>query len=127
MEKIKTQQEALVKSTVGEATFTHQNKLLPVSDGVTIPAGTEIELSDGAELLLEYPDGSLVTLPDNTPSFPADEDIPGLSDEIAAIQDLILGGEDPTEELPATAAGGSNSSGGGFRYTSIDRDALKPC
>ncbi|WP_434356654.1 type I secretion C-terminal target domain-containing protein [Parasalinivibrio latis] len=125
MEKLKTQQEALVKSTVGEATFSHQNNTLPISDGVRIPLGAEIEIADGAELLLEYADGSLVTLPDNLPSVPMDEEIPGLSDEIAAIQDLILGGDDPTEELPATAAGGNNASGGGFGFTSVNRDGAE--
>jgi large repetitive protein len=104
----------------------------PLLPGEVLPAGTTLQLADTATLQLAPPAA-------NTPAevehaAPAGETTAqpaaptGVPTDIAAIQQALLQGGDPTLNLQATAAGGAPAAGGGGAagsgnggFVSIDR------
>ncbi|MFC3915089.1 retention module-containing protein, partial [Pseudaeromonas sharmana] len=85
--------------------------------GEVLPAGTVLQIDDKAELLLQpavavdtaaAPEGAPAGEPAAAPAVPGG----GTTAEIAALQQALLQGIDPTQ-LEATAAGGAPAAGGG--------------
>ncbi|WP_309266530.1 retention module-containing protein [Aeromonas salmonicida] len=89
--------------------------------GEILQPGAKLNIADDAKLLLApYDDAPTATTPDSSaPDVP----VPGLqqvpddgtatSPEIAALQQSILQGVDPTQNFEASAAGGAPAAGGG--------------
>ncbi|MGL4757521.1 MAG: retention module-containing protein, partial [Aeromonadaceae bacterium] len=90
-------------------------QLRMVKPGEVLPAGTVLQIADGAELRLEPPaaaSSDATAAEQNIPATPAIPGEGGTTAEIAAIQKALLQGVDPTQ-LEATAAGGAPAAGGG--------------
>ncbi|WP_339023450.1 retention module-containing protein [Aeromonas salmonicida] len=93
----------------------------PLQKGEILQPGAKLNIADDAKLLLApYDDAPTATTPDSSaPDVP----VPGLqqvpddgtatSPEIAALQQSILQGVDPTQNFEASAAGGAPAAGGG--------------
>ncbi|WP_447831346.1 retention module-containing protein [Aeromonas salmonicida] len=93
----------------------------PLQKGEILQPGAKLNIADDAKLLLApYDDAPTATTPDSSaPDVP----LPGLqqvpddgtatSPEIAALQQSILQGVDPTQNFEASAAGGAPAAGGG--------------
>ncbi|WP_460883152.1 retention module-containing protein, partial [Pseudaeromonas pectinilytica] len=103
----------------------------PLLPGEVLPAGTTLQLADDATLQLAPPDGGAPA--DAANAAPSGDAVPqpaatGVGAEVAAIQQALLEGVDPTLTLEATAAGGAPAAGGGGAggsgnggFVSIDR------
>ena len=85
----------------------------PVHQGEVLPAGTVLQLADNATVQLEPP--TAAAQPEMMVPAAEAQGIPatGTTAEIAAIQQALLQGIDPTLNLEATAAGGAPAAGGG--------------
>ncbi|TKF28384.1 immunoglobulin-like domain-containing protein, partial [Enterovibrio norvegicus] len=123
MDSIITKQPATVISVNGNVHVKVNGKDVHLSELTDITLGTEIIVPEGADALLALEDGSVlpigVTETDelSLDSFSQDA-------EIAALQALLLNENfDPTQELEATAAGGSTSNTGSQTPTTISRAA----
>ena len=116
----------------------------PVKIGEHLPAGSMLILEGGAHVQLEPGDSSSAAQPPAMPEMPAIVPVGALNaqtgpggisplgaqgtNDIAAIQQAILQGIDPTLNLEATAAGGAPGAGGGGAggsgnagFVSVDR------
>ncbi len=126
-----TTQDAIVINLVGQLKAKdEQGNIRELTIGDLIEGGEQLIFSATTQFNLQMADGSLVneqniippepeqTLPENLQqALTAESEVFGIDDEIAAIQAQILAGDDPTLDLPATAAGagtGGNEGGSGF-------------
>ncbi|QQX79799.1 retention module-containing protein [Shewanella sp. KX20019] len=102
-----------------------QGEMAPLKVGDTLRQNTMFSVAADATFKLQYSDGTIVTHADfndsndvTSSAVEATEEITETIDpEIAALQAMILSGEDPTESLPDTAAGDASptgNEGGGF-------------
>ncbi|WP_220736805.1 retention module-containing protein [Shewanella sp. c952] len=103
----------------------NQGEMVPLKVGDTLRQNTSFNVAADATFKLEYSDGTIVTQADfqdtaevTSAGFEATETIiEAIVPEIAALQAQILSGEDPTLNLPDTAAGETSpagNEGGGF-------------
>lgn len=131
-------QIGVVKALIGEVTATAADgtiRTLQVGD--TVYANELISTGNGGAVEIEFADGSVMDLgrdsqamldsnmfDPNTSTFAeaANEDVP---DDIAAIQQAILEGEDPTEAGEATAAG-AGVEGGNEGHEAVFVNYLNP-
>ncbi|MCL1099709.1 retention module-containing protein, partial [Shewanella gelidii] len=116
MGKMIASQDGIIKAVKGDATLEGKEAVLQAGDAIS--QGTVIELAANATLEIELADGSIETntQQQNEPTA----DLQALA-EIEALQQLIESGEDPTEELPETAAGNTPSSQGTSSFINVDR------
>ncbi|MGF1708715.1 immunoglobulin-like domain-containing protein, partial [Enterovibrio baiacu] len=123
MDSIITKQPATVISVNGNVHVKVNGKEVHLSELTDVTAGTEIIIPEGTDALLALEDGSALPLGVTE----ADEfSLDSLSQdaEIAALQALLLNEDfDPTQELEATAAGGTTSNTGSQAPTTISRAA----
>ncbi|MGS0682753.1 retention module-containing protein, partial [Shewanella sp. 125m-7] len=107
-----------------------QGEMLPLGVGDTLKQGAEHSISPETQFTLQYSDGTTVTQDDlainpGTSSESAQVAEPtetALDPEIAALQAKLLSGEDPTENLPDTAAGETAPAGNeGGGYVAVGR------
>uniref|UniRef100_UPI0011801291 retention module-containing protein n=1 Tax=Shewanella sp. UCD-KL12 TaxID=1917163 RepID=UPI0011801291 len=114
MKSLVTTQDGQVLIANGEITVEINGEKRPIASGEHLPVGTALFIEENAQLEIEYEDGTSYSnqvSPNETATL-TDVDLSEL-DEIQAIQDQILAGEDPTEG-PETAAGvGTNGNEGG--------------
>ncbi|WP_409928987.1 retention module-containing protein, partial [Shewanella sp. KCT] len=104
-----------VKGKVSLVTETEQKE---VTIGEMIPEGSTILIAEQADLELAFADGTSFTsqsLNDTTAA-----EVNALN-EIEQLQALIASGEDPTAELPETAAGNTPASEGDSGFISVNR------
>ena len=124
MDKFIPKQDAKILELSGAInTSTAQGNNTPLKVGDTLRENVVYSASVGTTFLLQYSDGTTVTQ-DEVASLPETEDPqdlatidPSVDAEIAALQAKVLSGEDPTLNLPDTAAGESaptGNEGGGF-------------
>ncbi|WOT04879.1 VCBS domain-containing protein [Shewanella youngdeokensis] len=101
-----------------------QGQTIALAVGDTLEQNTTFDAAEDATFKLQYSDGTVETnasAPDAesaTSGFEATTSAE-VDSEIAALQELILSGEDPTEGLPDTAAGEAaptGNEGGGFTF-----------
>ncbi|MCH4295953.1 retention module-containing protein [Shewanella sp. 3B26] len=97
-----------------------------VSAGDAIPEGAVLLVADNTRFELELDDGTTLDEADakSTAAQPpvGEEEIdPNALNEIEALQAQIAAGDDPTADLPETAAGGVTGNEGGSGYVSLDR------
>ncbi|WP_188926139.1 retention module-containing protein, partial [Shewanella algicola] len=135
MESIKTSQNGILSASEGKVTMTINNDTTELQLGQMVPAGATVTSSDDINFVITFDDGTIF----NSAETPLDESIANTIndaevtaeqvvdqatlDEIEALQDLIAAGEDPTEELPETAAGTPTANPGDFGYIAVSRDA----
>ncbi|MCL1101786.1 retention module-containing protein, partial [Shewanella saliphila] len=135
MESIKTSQNGILSASEGKVTMTINNDTTELQLGQMVPAGATVTSSDDINFVITFDDGTIF----NSAETPLDESIANAIndaeatpeqtvdqatlDEIEALQDLIAAGEDPTEELPETAAGTPTANPGDFGYIAVSRDA----
>ncbi|QSX36940.1 retention module-containing protein [Shewanella sedimentimangrovi] len=120
MKSLITSQNSQVKSLDGKVYIVSNGLEQELRLGDALPQGSEILLADNANLELQLQDGSSF----NSGEFSAPNE--SVSDaEIQQLQDLIAAGDDPTADLPATAAGGAPGNEGDSGFVSLVRDGAE--
>ncbi|WP_157582020.1 Ig-like domain-containing protein, partial [Shewanella woodyi] len=117
MESLVTTQNGQVRLVAGKVTITLDGITRTISSGEQIPASATLFIEEGAQIEIAYDDGSFYS---NTEVADSPVNTEAL-DEIEALQALIASGDDPTLELPETAAGETNGSEGGSGFISVAR------
>ncbi|WP_420787487.1 retention module-containing protein [Shewanella chilikensis] len=129
-----SKQDAVVTNLVGQLKAKDENgNIRDLNIGDVIRNGEEIIFTANDTFTIEYADGTRLTEQNAQPSAQPQPDASaadvaqfaneGVDAEIAALQAQILAGDDPTANLPATAAGaGTAGNQGGFDYISVARD-----
>uniref|UniRef100_UPI001C59085A retention module-containing protein n=1 Tax=Shewanella algae TaxID=38313 RepID=UPI001C59085A len=129
-----SKQDAVVTNLVGQLKAKDENgNIRDLSIGDLIRNGEEIIFTANDTFTIEYADGTRLTEQNAQPSAQPQPDTAaadvaqfansGVDAEIAALQAQILAGDDPTANLPATAAGaGTAGNQGDFGYVAVDRD-----
>ncbi|MBO2597790.1 retention module-containing protein [Shewanella algae] len=129
-----SKQDAVVTNLVGQLKAKDENgNIRDLSIGDLIRNGEEIIFTANDTFTIEYADGTRLTEQNAQPSAQPQPDSAaadvaqfansGVDAEIAALQAQILAGDDPTANLPATAAGaGTAGNQGDFGYVAVDRD-----
>ncbi|WP_345863124.1 retention module-containing protein [Shewanella algae] len=129
-----SKQDAVVTNLVGQLKAKDENgNIRDLSIGDLIRNGEEIIFTTNDTFTIEYADGTRLTEKNAQPSAQPQPDTAaadvaqfansGVDAEIAALQAQILAGDDPTANLPATAAGaGTTGNQGDFGYVAVDRD-----
>ncbi|WP_345880814.1 retention module-containing protein [Shewanella algae] len=129
-----SKQDAVVTNLLGQLKAKDENgNIRDLSIGDLIRNGEEIIFTANDTFTIEYADGTRLTEQNAQPSAQPQPDSAaadvaqfansGVDAEIAALQAQILAGDDPTANLPATAAGaGTAGNQGDFGYVAVDRD-----
>ncbi|WP_394391187.1 Ig-like domain-containing protein [Shewanella woodyi] len=117
MESLVTTQNGQVRLVAGKVTITLDGITKTISSGEQVPASATLFIEEGAQIEIAYDDGSFYS---NTEVADSPVNTEAL-DEIEALQALIASGDDPTLELPETAAGETNGSEGGSGFISVAR------
>ncbi|WP_345866318.1 retention module-containing protein [Shewanella algae] len=129
-----SKQDAVVTNLVGQLKAKDENgNIRDLSIGDLIRNGEEIIFTANDTFTIEYADGTRLTEQNAQPSAQPQPDSAAadvaqfanseVDAEIAALQAQILAGDDPTANLPATAAGaGTAGNQGDFGYVAVDRD-----
>ncbi|MCL2918648.1 retention module-containing protein, partial [Shewanella litorisediminis] len=121
-----TPKNGLLKSVNGQISMVAEGAEKAVSAGDAIPAGAVLWIKEGAQFELVLEDGTIISESNtpqtaNQPEFGADQIDPNALNEIEALQAQIAAGDDPTADLPETAAGGQTGNEGGSGFVSLDR------
>ncbi|MDO6796468.1 retention module-containing protein, partial [Shewanella sp. 1_MG-2023] len=134
MSSVVTNKNGVLSSANGDISLTINDQTKSILPGEAIPAGAELHFADGLAFVVTFDDGTILngddvnteqtdtsTTDDSVAQFSTDMSPEELA-EIEALQALILSGEDPTEELPETAAGESLGNQGGSDFASLARE-----
>ncbi|MBB1322843.1 retention module-containing protein, partial [Shewanella sp. SR43-8] len=126
MESITTSKNGILSASEGTVTITINNETKELQLGQTIPAGALVSGSNEFAFVITFDDGTIFNSAD-TPDDAIIEQVADQQaiDEIAALQALIASGEDPTANLPETAAGTPTANQGDFGYVSVSRDGAE--
>ncbi|MFT5235251.1 MAG: VCBS repeat-containing protein, partial [Shewanella sp.] len=116
MESLVTTQNGQVVLVSGKVTSTLDGITKTISSGEALPSATTLFIENGAQIEILYEDDSTYSNTDFEVPFDA-----SALDEIEALQALIASGDDPTLDLPETAAGETSGSEGGSGYISVAR------
>ncbi|MGI2115911.1 retention module-containing protein, partial [Shewanella frigidimarina] len=122
----------ILSASEGSVTITMNNKTNELQLGQVVPVGAIVTSSNDLSFVITFDDGTIF----NSSSIPNDESLSTLVDdtiagqvqdqqaldEIEALQALIASGEDPTTDLPETAAGTQTANQGDFGYVAVTRD-----
>ncbi|QDE29863.1 beta strand repeat-containing protein [Shewanella polaris] len=134
MGSITTSKNGILSASEGSVSITVNNEIQELQIGEVVLAGAIVSSDLG--FIITFDDGTIF----NSDVLPDDEsltdvintaDIATINqvvdqealDEITALQDLIASGEDPTKDLPETAAGTPTASQGDSGYVAVTRDA----
>ncbi|WP_037410902.1 retention module-containing protein, partial [Shewanella fidelis] len=127
MDKFIPKQDAKVLELSGVInTVNGQGVETSLKVGDTLTPNSVYSITVGATFLLQYSDGSLVNQDDiataNNQNQSPNESQTAIDAEISALQSLIEAGEDPSENLPDTAAGEASQTGNeGGGYIAVSR------
>ncbi|WP_240132762.1 retention module-containing protein [Shewanella cutis] len=125
MGSIITTKKGLLKLVNGQIEVEVNGSNQPAKDGEQLPKGAVLHIGENATYEITFDDGTKLSNEEVDPASAAvatpvtSEATP---DEIQALQDLIASGEDPTTNLPETAAGNAPASDGSSGYVSLARD-----
>ncbi|MBW8186704.1 Ig-like domain-containing protein, partial [Shewanella nanhaiensis] len=126
MKTLVTTQPGTVLLVKGDIKLQLENTLESVSKGEQLLAGATLIIEDNADIEIAYSDGTYFSNLESTDRT-VEEGVTATSvadaREIQTIQDAIIDGDDPTTELPDTAAGGTLGNQGGSDFVSLDRTA----
>ncbi|WP_350432439.1 Ig-like domain-containing protein [Shewanella sp. H8] len=134
MESITTSKNGILSASEGSVSVTINNEIQELQIGEVVLAGAIVTSDLG--FVITFDDGTIF----NSDLLPNDESLTDVIDtadmatidqvvdqealdEITALQDLIASGEDPTKDLPETAAGTPTASQGDSGYVAVTRDA----
>ncbi|MEC4729089.1 retention module-containing protein, partial [Shewanella sp. D64] len=132
MKTIVTTQPGTILLAEGDIKLELENSTKGVSQGQLLPVGSTLAIEDSARINILYSDGTHFEHLASTNQISKEEaeeeavvTDPNSADaqEVKAIQDAIASGEDPTIDLPETAAGGSSGNEGGSDFVSLARTA----
>ncbi|WP_259655241.1 retention module-containing protein, partial [Shewanella sp. MBTL60-112-B2] len=129
MDTFITKQDATIVELSGSInTKNSQGEQISLNQGDTLKQNTAYSFSAGSTFTLQYSDGSTITQDELTIEPMANDVLQTnqpaeiVDPEIAALQAQILSGEDPTENLPDTAAGETAQAGNeGGGYVAVGR------
>ncbi|WP_108945282.1 VCBS domain-containing protein [Shewanella halifaxensis] len=127
MDKFIPKQDAKVLELSGAInTVNSQGVETSLKVGDTLTPNSVYSITVGATFLLQYSDGSLVNQDDiataNNQNQSPNESQTAIDAEISALQSLIEAGEDPSDNLPDTAAGEASQTGNeGGGYIAVSR------
>ncbi|WP_445779215.1 retention module-containing protein, partial [Shewanella sp.] len=124
-----TSQNGILSASEGQVTVTINNETVELQLGQTVPAGAKVLSNEDVSFVITFDDGTIF----NSSELPSDDTLVNAAqddqvvdqaalDEIEALQALIASGEDPTEELPETAAGAPTANQGNSGYIAVSRD-----
>ncbi|MCL1068405.1 retention module-containing protein, partial [Shewanella olleyana] len=134
MSSVVTTKNGVLSSANGEVSLTINDQTKNIIPGDKIPAGAELNFADGLAFVVTFEDGTILNgdqpITDPTEVSSTDDTVAQFSTEmspeelaeIEALQALILSGENPTEELPETAAGETAGNEGGSDFASLARE-----
>ncbi|WP_137223394.1 S-layer family protein [Shewanella sp. MEBiC00475] len=134
MGSITTSKNGILSASEGSVSITVNNEIQELQIGEVVLAGAIVSSDLG--FVITFDDGTIF----NSDVLPDDESLTDVIntadiatidqvvdqealDEITALQDLIASGEDPTKDLPETAAGTPTASQGDSGYVAVTRDA----
>ncbi|WP_351011344.1 retention module-containing protein, partial [Shewanella sp. S1-58-MNA-CIBAN-0166] len=135
MGSMTTSKNGILSASEGSVTITINNETKELQLGQVVPTGAIVASSNNLGFVITFDDGTIF----NSANIPNDESINTLADniddtvveqvadqqaldEIEALQALIASGEDPTADLPETAAGTPTANQGDFGYVAVTRD-----
>ncbi|QUN06197.1 retention module-containing protein [Shewanella yunxiaonensis] len=118
MNTVITQQDSQINNLKGQIAVVIDGVQHLVKEGEIIPKGAELIIGNNASANLAQADGSNVAIGATEQQGQA----AATDAEIQQLQDLIAAGQDPTANLPETAAGNPISGGGDSGYVAVSRD-----
>ncbi|MGR6503960.1 Ig-like domain-containing protein [Shewanella sp. Koi 1] len=127
MGSIITTKKGLLKLVKGQIEVEVNGSNQPAKDGEQLPKGAVLHIGENATYEITFDDGTKLSN-EVEPSIAATPNAGGQAtqDEIQALQDLIASGEDPTQNLPETAAGNAPAGrDGNSGYVTLARDGTE--
>ncbi|ASK70780.1 adhesin [Shewanella bicestrii] len=127
MGSIITTKKGLLKLVKGQIEVEVNGSNQPAKDGEQLPKGAVLHIGENATYEITFDDGTKLSN-EVEPSIAATPNAGGQAtqDEIQALQDLIASGEDPTQNLPETAAGNTPAGrDGNSGYVTLARDGTE--
>ncbi|MGI2072448.1 retention module-containing protein, partial [Shewanella baltica] len=124
MGSVITSKKGLLKLVKGQINVEVDGSNQPAKDGEQLPKGAVLHIDENATYEITFDDGTKlsneVAPNDTAAAAPNATDAAALA-EIQALQDLIASGEDPTQNLPETAAGNTPGRDGNSGYVTLAR------
>uniref|UniRef100_Q0HQI3 Putative outer membrane adhesin like protein n=1 Tax=Shewanella sp. (strain MR-7) TaxID=60481 RepID=Q0HQI3_SHESR len=127
MGSIITTKKGLLKLVKGQIEVEVNGSNQPAKDGEQLPKGAVLHIGENATYEITFDDGTKLSneVPPNATAAAPNTANEAALDEIQALQDLIASGEDPTQNLPETAAGNAPASDGNSGYVTLARDGTE--
>ncbi|SUI91498.1 retention module-containing protein [Shewanella morhuae] len=124
MGSVITSKKGLLKLVNGQIDIEVDGSKQPAKDGEQLPKGAVLNIGDNATYEITFDDGTKLSNevePNTTAAVAPTANNDAAFDEIQALQDLIASGEDPTKNLPETAAGNTPGRDGNSGYVTLAR------
>ncbi|QSX34059.1 VCBS domain-containing protein [Shewanella avicenniae] len=134
MNTVTISQGGKITGLQGQISIVVNGSTRALQEGEIVPAGAQLVIANNASAQIVTDSGTTMALNDagTSPLAEAPDTVPSteggstgantLDAEIQQLQDLIAAGEDPTANLPETAAGGNLANQGDSGYVALDRD-----
>ncbi|MDT3275129.1 retention module-containing protein, partial [Shewanella sp. SP2S2-4] len=123
MGSVITSKKGLLKLVKGQINVEVDGSNQPAKDGEQLPKGAVLHIDENATYEITFDDGTKLSneVAPNEPAVATNATDAAALDEIQALQDLIASGEDPTQNLPETAAGNTPGRDGNSGYVTLAR------
>ncbi|MGI2136620.1 retention module-containing protein, partial [Shewanella baltica] len=128
MGSVITSKKGLLKLVKGQINVEVDGSNQPAKDGEQLPKGAVLHIGENATYEITFDDGTKLSnevVPSETTAAASGTANEAALDEIQALQDLIASGEDPTQNLPETAAGNTPGSDGNSGYVTLARSGTE--
>ncbi|AVI65405.1 hypothetical protein CKQ84_05600 [Shewanella sp. WE21] len=128
MGSVITSKKGLLKLVKGQINVEVDGSNQPAKDGEQLPKGAVLHIGENATYEITFDDGTKLSnevAPSETTAAASGTVNEAALDEIQALQDLIASGEDPTQNLPETAAGNTPGSDGNSGYVTLARSGTE--
>ncbi|MGI2094719.1 retention module-containing protein, partial [Shewanella oncorhynchi] len=128
MGSVITSKKGLLKLVKGQINVEVDGSNQPAKDGEQLPKGAVLHIGENATYEITFDDGTKLSnevAPSETTAAASGTANEAALDEIQALQDLIASGEDPTQNLPETAAGNTPGSDGNSGYVTLARSGTE--
>ncbi|MEM6249579.1 retention module-containing protein, partial [Shewanella vaxholmensis] len=124
MGSVITSKKGLLKLVKGQINVEVDGSNQPAKDGEQLPKGAVLHIDENATYEITFDDGTKLSnevAPNESAAVATNTTDAAALDEIQALQDLIASGEDPTQNLPETAAGNTPGRDGNSGYVTLAR------
>ncbi|MGI2059704.1 beta strand repeat-containing protein, partial [Shewanella baltica] len=124
MGSVITSKKGLLKLVKGQINVEVDGSNQPAKDGEQLPKGAVLHIDENATYEITFDDGTKLSnevVPNETATVATNTTDGAALAEIQALQDLIASGEDPTQNLPETAAGNTPGRDGNSGYVTLAR------